>query len=146
MSLTLSALPKAGNGPLAGGAESRLRYARPMRARSPATVLTAVWCILAAIACSKSGLEDLCSAACDCESCDDADRTRCLDDASVRETAARNDCEPQYDDWIACVADDGSCETGRYDADACREAEAALQACVCVGLFHTPPRVGQCLI
>ena len=81
---------------------------------SPSTrLLSFLASAIVAAGCGGGG--SYCDAVCDCNYCSDRDYDICLDDYDYEaDYADRRDCAPEYDDYVACVEDYGTCHDGHY--------------------------------
>lgn len=71
-----------------------------------------------------------CSARCECQMCDDAQREECQSlEAALFQQAEEASCESEAEVYIECQAAEGTCLNGTYTASSCEDEHAAYTLC-----------------
>jgi len=84
---------------------------------------------LATVGCGPSS-SSLCDLACECEGCSNSQYDECVDDLDDgARDAEREECEAEYDDYLACLDDTGECRGDDFETH-CGDEKDDLKNCL----------------
>jgi hypothetical protein len=90
----------------------------------------AAWLCLPFAACADSTVSSACRELCECEGCDEASQSACIDEGEAASASSETaGCEEAFDDYISCVRDGLSCDGGVAGATSCASDGQALTTC-----------------